>query len=109
MKQARGQPSWREFQGVQGRARDPYASNRLHRASWIHMVPLKEIRGPGARKIALKAFLALFCLLGLTLEGQEDQGSLKQLREVATGFFLHPGPPGRPRGLPCLLRPLRAL
>ena len=40
------------------------------------MVPLREIRG--SHKV-LKAFLASFGLLGLILEGHEDQGRVKEL------------------------------
>ena len=40
--------------------------------------------------------MALFGLLGLILEGQEDQGEVKELREDPPSCFKSPGAPGLP-------------
>ena len=73
------------------------------------MVPLREIREEGGRGggESPKAFLALFGLQGLILEGQEEQGTLKQLEGVppssftslwfcSPSFWLFAGLPGIP-------------
>ena len=54
------------------------------------MVPLRGIRGPRgeARERSSKAFSALFGLEGLILEGQEDQGTLKQLEGSHQLFYI---------------------